>query len=232
MVRIFSQSSPPCAARCRGGVVALAPSHRVNMVSSISKTVVLFDAQNFYRGARRAFFDDRGDSSRLGQFWPRAVAEMIVGRDEGRELSGVRIYTGRPARTKQPRGHAANVRQSEAWSRSGVGVYPRLLRYPRSWPASPPYEKGVDVELAVDTVSLSLRRECEVIVVASADTDLLPAVAEVRRRTDVLVEVAGWWGAQSRQRLSVPHRNVWCHWLRRDDYERVRDDTNYGVGAA
>ncbi len=110
-------------------------------------------------------------------------------------------------------------------------MYPRPLRYPRGWPAAPPYEKGVDVELAVDIVSLALRGECDVIVVASADTDLLPAIAEVRRRTDVIVEVAGWWGEEPHRRLSVPGRNVWCHWLRREDYERVRDDTDYNIGA-
>ena len=169
---------------------------------------------------------------RHGQFWPRAAAELIVGRYTDRELSDVRIYTGRPDRTRQPRGHRANVRQSQAWVRSGVRVYPRLLRYPRGWPAAPPFEKGVDVELAVDIVSLSLRRECEVVVVASADTDLLPAIEEVRRRTSVVVEVAAWSGMQSRRRLAVPGRNVWCHWLRGEDYERVRDDTDYNLGGA
>ena len=169
---------------------------------------------------------------RHGQFWPRAAAELIVGRYTDRELSDVRIYTGRPDRTRQPRGHRANVRQSQAWARSGVGVYPRLLRYPRGWPAAPPFEKGVDVELAVDIVSLSLRRVCDVIVVASADTDLLPAIDEVRRRTPVVVEVAAWSGMQSRRRLAVPGHNVWCHWLRREDYERVRDDTDYNLRGA
>jgi hypothetical protein len=119
------------------------------------------------------------------------------------------------------------MRQSAAWRRSGVEVWSRLLSYPRDWPSSPPQEKGVDVAIATDIVSLSLRRVCDVIVVASADTDLRPAIEEARLRSDVKIEVAAWWGEHSRQRLSVPGSNIWCHWLRRADYERVRDNTGY-----
>ena len=120
-------------------------------------------------------------------------------------------------------------------ARSTVALTPcvaRPLRYPRIWPDAPSYEKGVDVELAVDIVSLALRDTCDVTVVASADTDLLPAIEEVRRRTSVVVEVAAWSGMQSRRRLAVPGRNVWCHWLRGEDYERARDDTDYNLGSA
>ena len=124
------------------------------------------------------------------------------------------------------------MRQSVAWSRSGVQVRPRMLRYPHDWPQSPPQEKGVDVALATDLVSLALRGECDVAVIASADSDILPAIEEVLIRTNVTVEVAAWQGVgrRRRQRLSVPGSNLWCHWLRRDDYERVRDDTDYRIG--
>ena len=154
----------------------------------------------------------------------------MVTRDEGRLLSEVRAYTGRPDRARDVRGNAAHMRQFSAWVDSGVDVRWRLLSYPRDWPKSAPREKGVDVAIATDVVSLSLRRVCDVIVVASADTDLRPAIEEARLRTDVTVEVAAWWGEGSRQRLSVPGSNLWCHWLRRDDYERVRDDTDYRIG--
>ena len=122
------------------------------------------------------------------------------------------------------------MRQSAAWSQSAVDVRWRLLSYPRDWPRSPPREKGVDVAIATDIVSLSLRGVCDVIVVASADTDLRPAIEEARLRTRVRIEVAAWWGEGSRQRLSIRASNLWCHWLRRDDYEQVRDDTDYTVG--
>ena len=193
---------------------------------------VLFDAQNFYRSARRAFFDDAVDPPWLGQFWPLAVAEMIVGRDDGRELCTVRIYTGRPDRTKDVRGHSANVRQSQAWTRSGVRVRPRMLRYPHDWPDSPPQEKGVDVAIATDLVSLALRGACDVAVVASEDSDLIPAIEEVQSQTRVRIEIVAWRGGQRWRPLAIPGRRVWCHWLPRDDYEHVRDDTNYAIKPA
>ena len=121
------------------------------------------------------------------------------------------------------------MRQSAAWEDSGVDVRWRLLSYPPGWPTAPPREKGVDVAIATDIVSLALRDECDVIVVASADTDLRPAIEEARTRTRVKVEVAAWWGQRTRQRLSL-RPNVWCHWLRREDYEAVRDDTDYSIG--
>lgn len=84
----------------------------------------------------------------------------------------------------------------------------------------------MDVALAVAMVSLM----CDILVVASADTDLRPAIEEVRAVTDVKVEVAAWWGQRSRQRLSLAGSNLWCHWLRHEDYELVRDDTDYTRG--
>lgn len=88
--------------------------------------------------------------------------------------------------------------------------------------------------LATDLVSLTLRGECDVAVIASADSDILPAIEEVQIRTDVTIEVAAWQSGdrRRRQRLSVPGANVWCHWLSREDYERVRDDTDYNVSRA
>ena len=107
-----------------------------------------------------------------------------------------------------------------------------MLRYPPDWPKSPPQEKGVDVALATDLVSLALRDQCDIAIVATADSDIIPAIEEVHLRTNVRIEVAAWQAdsRRRRQRLSLPGSNLWCHWLRREDYERVRDDTDYTVG--
>ena len=107
-----------------------------------------------------------------------------------------------------------------------------MLRYPHDWPGSPAQEKGVDVAIATDLVSLALRDQCDIAVVASADSDLIPAIEEVQNQTSVKIEVAAWRGSVHRQRLSVSGPRVWCHWLTREDYERVRDDTDYNLGAA
>ena len=43
------------------------------------------------------------------------------------------------------------------------------------------------------------------------------------------VEVAAWRAKHSRQRLSNPGQNLWCHWLEASNFEMVRDDTDYNI---
>ena len=82
--------------------------------------------------------------------------------------------------------------------------------------------------MAIDIVRLADRGAYDVAIVCSADTDLAPAVEDViGTHPDVTVEVAGWRSERYRQRLSLSSHNLWCHWLAREDYERVRDDTDY-----
>ncbi len=55
----------------------------------------------------------------------------------------------------------------------------RSLRYPRNWPNERPQEKGIDVQLAVDLVRGYVAQEFDIGIVASTDTDLLPAIEAV-----------------------------------------------------
>lgn len=181
-----------------------------------------------YMGARRVFFDSRSDPPSFGQYDPFRLAEMLVARVDGRTLHSVHAFRGRPNRHIDPRGHSANVRQSQAWARSGVINHIRELRYLGQSPGpTDGEEKGIDVELAVVMVSLSLRRDIDGVIIASADTDLVPAIEEVQVHSSVHVEVTGWHNGRWGERLHMPGRDVWCHWLDRDDYAAVRDATVY-----
>jgi len=183
------------------------------MSDTDQRVIVFIDAQNFYRSARRAFFDDRADPARLGQFSPRRLGELLAGRDSGRRLVGVRLYTGRPDGYLQRKAHAANVRQTQAWEQAGCYVFTRPLRYPYGWPNNRdgrrPEEKGIDVAMALDVVRLSdAERACEIAVICSGDTDLIPAVEQVLDGDNgCTVEVAGWRSEHYRQRLSVKGHN-------------------------
>lgn len=99
--------------------------------------VVLFvDAQNLYRGARRAFFR-HGDSHTYGQVNPVALGQLICSRPPPgytRVFTQVRVYTGRPDASKQPRTYAAHRKQCAAWEAFGARVIFRPLRYPLNWP--------------------------------------------------------------------------------------------------
>ena len=200
----------------------------------MSRMIVFVDAQNFYRSARRAFFDDGLDPYRFGQFHPSALGELLAARDAGRTLAEVRLYTGRPDAYLQPAAHRANVLQCQAWEQAGCSVFTRQLRYPYGWPDNAggqrPQEKGIDVRMALDIALLAYKGHYDVGVVCSADTDLIPAIEEVLAdERGIQVEVAGWRAGRFRQRLSIKSQNLWCHWLSREDYERVRDDTDYAA---
>lgn len=196
---------------------------------------VFIDAQNLYRDARRSFHARDAPSS-FGQVDPRKFGLLVATRGSvrnprPRRLEEVRIYTGAPSSSKEPKANAAHMRQRRAWERQGVKVVARPLRYPKGWPSRKAVEKGVDVALAVDLVFNAARRRYDVGIVASTDTDLLPAleaVCELRRAWgQPLVEVTYW--APLAKRLRLDGYALWCHRLDRSDYESVRDRRNYTI---
>ena len=81
--------------------------------------------------------------------------------------------------------------------------------------------------IALDMATGALLDEYDVAILVSADTDLIPVVERVRA-AGKRCEVAAWRSLDGRApRLSLP--GLWCHWLDEEDYERVRDDTDYTV---
>lgn len=206
------------------------------MSDAAPQRVVLFiDAQNVYKGARRAFFSQL-DPSCFGQVNPIALGQFLCERgpkDIARRLAQVRIYTGRPESSKEPKTYAAHRKQCSAWERQGALVIPRLLRYPPSWPREKAEEKGIDVALAVDYIALAMDGAYDVGIIASTDTDLKPALEFVRShlKGKCFSEVMAWRSETSRQRLSIEAHGakLWCHWLDRADYDRVADPTDYNL---
>ena len=193
--------------------------------------MVFIDWENTYRSARRAFCDDGTDPYVEGQIHPMALAEHVVNDSPyPRTLAGVRIYRGRPEETKQPEAYAANRRQAAAWERAGCDVFLRTLRYPEPWPEQRAEEKGVDVQLAIDFVTMAHTRAYDVGVLVSVDTDLKPALEAVYAIDGPIAETAAWRSPNEEwsPRLSLgPERTIWCHWLDEACYSKMRDTTPY-----
>jgi uncharacterized LabA/DUF88 family protein len=196
-----------------------------------ARVVVFLDYQNVYMGARGTFHP-YGSSPQDGQIDPYRLAELLASKGPpgvDRELHEVRVYRGQPDSEKDPKGYAANDRQSSHWR-----TLPKTtVRYPRDWPREKEQEKGIDVQLAIDLVAGAVRREYEVAILMSTDTDLKPALEFVRDLQGdpyPRCEVAAWSspGSYSR-RLSIPGRQIWCHWLDESDYRSVADPTNYAA---
>jgi len=195
------------------------------------RVVIFIDAQNMYQGARRAFFNAR-EHYVQGQFRPDALGQLVVSKGPpgtSRTLEQIRIYSGRPDATRDPKGYAAHMRQCAAWQSVGAVVIARTLRYPPTWPGDKAYEKGIDVALAVDFVSMAIDDEYDVGIVCSVDTDLIPALEYVARKSGLrkTMEVAAWRSEKARGRLAMHGQSIWCHWLDLATYHAITDPTDY-----
>jgi len=195
------------------------------------QVVVFIDEKNVYRDARRAFFDRDAHHTR-GQFHPVALADLICSRlphgvKEGRELREVRLYTGIPSSTLEPKSYGAHMRQSLSWEAAGAKVVSRALRYSRN--QLPGEQKGIDVALAVDFVTMAIEGEYDLGIIFSTDTDLRPALEYVAARRSTMPEVACWWSETAQKYLSISSAKVWSHRLIEADYKSICDYTDYNV---
>ena len=196
------------------------------------RLALFIDAQNAYRRARACFYPNP-QSGRDGHFYPVGLGRVIEGRGgpggAACTLTSVRVYCGRPDPIKAPRTYVAHRRQTGRWAADGATVITRALRYPRHWPQEAAQEKGIDVALAIDFVTLAVSGAYDVGVIMSTDSDLQPALEFVRDHDPgrLHVAVAAWGTQRQNQRLHLPSASLWCHWLSQQDYNAVADQTNY-----
>lgn len=201
-----------------------------------ARVALFIDYQNTYFTARETFHDP-WEPNTAGHITPLTLGELITGRSPyPRELTEVRVYRGQPDSSRDPDGYSANMRQAEAWTRMEKTVLiARTLRYPKEYPKKRPEEKGIDVALAVDFVVMAVRKQYDVGIIMSVDTDLKPAleaVSAIGGRPYPRAEVAAWSAPQQHSRRLSTRDKLWCHWLDESDYQKVRDDQNYSrVGA-
>jgi hypothetical protein len=175
------------------------------------KLALLMDYQNVHLTAHDRFAPP-GTSPAKTQIHPLRFAEQALAVRNARQratvdLVVVHVYRGVPSSRREPRLNAVAEGQRSQWTRDPrVVVWYRPLRYPSTWPAEPAREKGVDVKLAVDLIRLADSGAVDVVVVASHDTDLEPALDLARSHGRTRIETAGWAGAK---RLRVPGRSLW-----------------------
>lgn len=203
--------------------VTSAHSPRTDAEDDGLRVSVFIDGQNFYRGARNAFFIDDKVPSPCGNFFPDALAELLVARTPGRWLDDTRLYTGIPSTAHNAVAAAAQQSRFDTYKRRGATIRSRPLNHS----TDPPREKGIDVLLAIDFLELALDNKFDVAIICSADTDLIPAIEAVRRRRpSKIVEVANWYAPPHFQ--SMLHvAGVAKHHLTWDDYKAVFDRRNY-----
>lgn len=155
-------------------------------------------------------------------------------REPDRVLTEIRVYTGIHTPVRDARLNAMMQRRMSAGiaeQPDKVDVFPRPLRYSLKRPKGE--EKGVDVELAIDVVSLALDDAFDVCVVASGDTDLVPALQLVADRfpdkTLVTLGLEPITGCEENTPapLDLPRGDVVRHRITLRDFGRMADRRNF-----
>ncbi|MGA3284032.1 MAG: NYN domain-containing protein [Verrucomicrobiota bacterium] len=148
----------------------------------IKRTVAFIDGQNLFYAARNAF----------GHTYPNydvsALATAIC-QKQNWSLAQVRFYTGLPDAADDPVWNHFWTAKLAQMGRQGVHVFSRALRYRNQTVRLPDgqthtflvgQEKGVDVRLALDIVSLAYQKAYDVALIFSQDQDLSEVADEIR----------------------------------------------------
>jgi uncharacterized LabA/DUF88 family protein len=146
------------------------------------RTIAFFDGQNLYHAAHKSF------GYTYPNFNPLALAAAVCQR-QGWRLVETRFYTGVPDAADDPFWHYFWTAKLGHMGRLGVTVYSRSLRYRNQVVKLPDgaqhsylsgEEKGIDVRIAIDIISLAWQDRYDVALVFSQDQDLSEVAREIR----------------------------------------------------
>lgn len=194
---------------------------------------VFIDYMNAFNRARDAFAGVY-PSSQDGQFHPSALAHEVAGMARDRSLAKVTVYRGQPDPRRDPKGAGATQRQIAGWKAAGVEVKTRPLG---GYQYGEPKEKGIDVLIAVDLVVCAMARRYDVLVLVSADSDLVPGLEWADRfsshhvalgKPPIEMETVVWMPPGGRaQRLRTGQVKVTERAITRPLYEKLHDPRDY-----
>ena len=193
------------------------------------RVIIFLDYQNVIKRAYAYYVKNLDKANIVSQINPTKLGDLLIRKyTDTRELKQIRVYTGIPSEKKDVKAFIAASRRIELWQSDPlVKVITRPLSYPLGWPKSSkpgekPREKGIDVNIAIDFVTMAIRKEYEVGILFSVDTDLKPALEFVLSNdVSARAEVAAWRRQADHQiRLALSMNRPFCHWLTEDDYQK------------
>jgi len=199
----------------------------------MDKVGIFLDYENIHRTGHDLF-----SRTNLKKFEsvvnPVTLAETIIRKRERPSiLAEIHVFRGRPVPEFEHKAASANDRQASEWLKdSRIQLVRRDLKYEvdRKLGRFQAREKGIDVALAIALVESAILGKFESVVVFSSDTDLLPAIELVYKRTKCHLEIACWKGArplwfpellQKVPRIYSPY----CHFLDAGDFNSCRDES-------
>jgi hypothetical protein len=161
-------------------------------------------------------------------------------------LARVLVYRGEPSPIHDPNGYARNQAQKAQWERDPrVRVHMRPLKYDyerdvtgrkASGPdgkwivKGSPREKGIDVLCALALVREALKPDIDLVILASHDSDLDPALDEAAALGAAKVETFCWVDPTQRHRSRMKRqtqRSLWFTPLGPTEFANCRDLRTY-----
>jgi hypothetical protein len=176
------------------------------------------------------------------------VATRNVSQEPGypdAEVRSVFVYRGLPSSKHDPGTYARSLAQQARWERDRrVQVHLRPLQYRVRYDSqgSPVRdqdgneiieevrEKGVDVLCALALVREAALPSTDLVILASHDTDLEPALDEALRQGNAKIETCQWFladGQRHAKQLKPTGRNIWNTRLGEAEFRRSWDLTAY-----
>lgn len=155
--------------------------------------MAFFDGQNLYQHAKEAF----------GHHYPNydpVKLHQAICAAEGWRPTLARFYTGVPSPAESPMWASWWSNRVIAMKRAGIHVTTRRLRYHKEEVFGPDgklqmvttaQEKGIDLRLALDLVSLARKKQFDVALIFSQDQDLNEVVQEI---AEISAEQQRWIG--------------------------------------
>lgn len=222
------------------------------------RTVMIIDYQNVHL-VGRARFRSGGEPTHLSLIHPLLYARRVVEKRNSRQAPGcskaslekVLVFRGQPDATLDPVGYGANMAQTHAWEEGNshiIEVTNRPLKYDYERdsegrklkdingnyiqkPGTKPMEKGVDVLCALAAYRSAQRADIDLVIVASIDSDLIPALHAIQDSRGAKVETVCWgdkrYGPYGELSTEAGHPSIWITRLDREDFEATVDRTTY-----
>lgn len=219
------------------------------------RTTVVVDYQNVHLVAHGLFESSRARPAHECLVDPLLFAMRLVKERNARQrpdmpaavLERVEVFRGQPSPEHDERGYNRSQAQRANWQRDDrVTVVLRPLKYEYERDASgrpatdalgqrilkgAPREKGVDVLCALAAVRAARDPAVDLVILASSDTDLAPALDEVRRLGTAKIETFCWWDAEARRGYQIHpadrSRPVWNTRMSEEAFKACQDPTDY-----
>ncbi|MCT2041931.1 NYN domain-containing protein [Pseudoclavibacter alba] len=216
------------------------------------RAVVIVDYQNIHMTARDAFPHFRHLPPHESLVDPLVFARRLIDKRNARQgegyrhatLSRVHVYRGLPSNRHDPEAYAWNLANKAEWERTNiVTVHHRPLRYDverdaRGAPIRDIHgreivhgkrEKGIDVLCALALVREVAKPDVDLVIMASHDSDLAPALDEAIDARSAKVETFRWQSPDvfvHELRPTKP-RVAWCTRLDATDFAACVDRRTY-----